>query len=360
MRFRGVEMSGYGRMVTRSHSEGTPANKTPKDLLTRAKKAGYDRAFVTAALLPDWWSPQCEKDPALVQDLEIRLARFLRVSMHDVRDPTAALTPPSYDNARLRRVAREGAARPTASIHAALSIARAVLRSLREPLPSLEKLPTEPREWHAQLVASGGARLETALDDLWRRGIPVIQVSTLPSPRFQGLACILEGRPVVVLAHEIDVPARLFSHLAHEAGHIAAGDCEEDAPVIDEDDEVNDSSKMERAADRYAAIVTLGTEPPPPPSANVMADFQRLARAAVERASDHGLDAASLAWYWASREREFAKGTLALKAIYKHLGGARVIRSRFDQHVDVDAASDSDRALLRCVKGEPDTHAAAR
>lgn len=345
-------------MVPRSLTEGATANKLPKDLLTRVRKAGYDRSFVSAAVLPDWWDSACEKDAALVPDLEIRLARFLRVPLQVVQDPTAKLMSPAYANARLRRVAKDGDAHPASTIHAALSIAGAVLRSMRRPLPPVKLPPVDANRWHKHLSAGATDLLEAAVADLWQRGIPVIHAEVLPNPRFQGLACVIEGRPVVVIGHDIELPARLFSHLAHEVGHIVAGDCAEDAPVVDESDETPDRSLMERNADKYAVVSALGKSPPEPPSGAARTDFRRLAQSASSEARAAGLDLGSLIWFWTTKTREFPVGMLALKAVYRHLGGSRIIRAKFDEYVDLSSASDTDRALLRCVKGDADRNAA--
>jgi hypothetical protein len=307
--------------------------------------------------LPDWWDSECEKDPTLVADLEIRLSRFLRVPLQVIQDPTAKLKSPVYANARLRRVAKEGAPHPDPTIHAALSVAGAVLRSLRRPLPPVELPPDDAGQWHQHLSQGAGGLLEAAVSDLWLRGIPVLHVDVLPNVRFQGLACILEGRPLVVLGHDIELPARLFSHLAHEVGHIVASDCAEGAPVIDESDETPDRSQMERNADRYSVTSALGESPPEPPSGTARTDFKRLAQAASTAARSSGLDIGSLIWFWTTKTREFPTGMLALKAVYRHLGGDRIIRAKFDENVDLSAASDTDRALLRCVKGDPDRNA---
>lgn len=333
-------------MVAQSLSKGTTANKLPKDLINRVRKAGYDRTFISAAVLPDWWDDSCERDSALVSDLEIRFSRFLRVPLQTIQDPAAKLQSPVYANAQLRRVAKEGAPHPNAAIHAALSVARSALRSLRQPLPSVELPPTDASRWHEHLAASGTGLLEAATADLWRRGIPVLHVEVLPPPRFQALACIIDARPVVVIGHDIDLPARLLSHLLHEVGHIVAGDCAEDAPVVDESDETPDRSKMERNADRYAVVAALGESPPEPPGGAARTDFRRLARAASMTARGSGLDLGSLIWFWTTKTREFVTGMLALKAAYRHLGGARVIRSKLDEHVDVSAASDTDTQAI--------------
>lgn len=309
-------------------------------------------------MLPDWWDVSCEKDAALVPDLEIRFARFFRIPLQEVQDPTAKLKSPAYANARLRRVAKEGSAHPDSTIHAALSIAAAALRSVRSPLPPVDLPPADAGLWHKHLSEGANGLLEAAVADLWRRGIPVLHVEVLPNPRFQGLACIIDGRPVVVLGHDIELPARLLSHLAHEVGHIVAGDCEENAPVVDESDETSDRTQMERNADRYAVVATLGESPPEPPSGAARTDFRRLAQAAALAARSSSIDLGSLIWFWTTKTREFPTGMLALKAVYRHLGGDRIIRAKFDEYVDLSAASDTDRALLRCVKGDPERNAA--
>lgn len=137
------------------------------------------------------------------------------------------------------------------------------------------------------------------------------------------------------------------------------GDCQEDAPVVDENDEAPDRSLMEREADRYALVVALGESPPEAPGAAHWTGFKQLATQAsvVGRAS--GLDAGALIWAWSVKTRRFAIGIQALKAAYKYLGGARTLRGQFDKYVDLAAASESDRALLRCVKGDPERNAPA-
>ena len=309
-------------------------------------------------MLPDWWEPDCEKDGSLLPDLEIRLARFLQVPLADIQGHKAKLVAPAYPNARLRRVAKLEDDQLGPSIHAGLSIAAATLRSLRAPLPAVATPPTDASIWHQELSSTNRPLLEAGTADLWRRGIPVIHVELMPSPRFQGLACIVQGRPVVLIGHDVDVPARLFSHLAHEVGHIVAGDCAEDAPVVDESDEATDRSTMERLADKYAIASALGESPPDLVSGAIRTDFKRLAQHAAGVGRERGLDVGSLIWSWTTKTKEFAVGVQALKAAYRHLGGARTIRAQLDEFVDTSSASESDRALLRCVKGDPDRHAA--
>ena len=200
------------------------------------------------------------------------------------------------------------------------------------------------------------AKLTDLLRDLWSRGIPVIQLETLPRPLFQGMAWIAGERPVVVVGHRLDEPARLAFVIAHEVGHIVNGDCAADAPVIDEEEEVTDDHESERRADEYAIGVLTGGTPVPSLSA---ADFKDLATKALQVEKKHHVDAAAVIWSWARRTGDYALATMASRALYRNKGGKRAIRAAFDQSVDLDAASETDRALLRCVAGDPENDAAA-
>jgi hypothetical protein len=180
----------------------------------------------------------------------------------------------------------------------------------------------------------------------------VVPVDILPSPNFQAIVGIVENRPVILLGHHLDAPGRVAFILAHEAGHIAACDCAPSQPVVDETDDVVDNSDIELRADRYAMRVLVGADHPPPIDENL--DFKQLAKQSIEQERLTGTEASLIIFAWANRTREYAKATMAAKALYRGSGARRLLREQFDCHVDLDAASDSDRALLRCVYGDPD------
>lgn len=334
---------------------GAPEKRTTKDLLRRLSRAGFARDFVREAVLPDWWDEECATEPSLLPEIEIRVARFLDLPLSVVRDPSRKLGPPSYPNARLRKVSNIQADRLGPAIHAALRVAAAALRNPRGELAPMNPPPGNPSAWRSLLAkANGTIDLSSVVADLWKRGIPVIQVKLLPSPRFQGLASIVEGRPVILLGHDIDAPGRLLLLATHEAGHIVHGDCVAGAPIVDEDDEVVEIDEIERAADRYASMVALGEAAPMAPKVE---DHKMLATRAAETSRERASDVGALLWSWAIQSRDFARAEMALRALYKHLGGRRTLRRLFDQHVDVSAASETDLELLRCVHGDAERNA---
>lgn len=331
------------------------ARNTFANLVRRLSQAGFKKDFVSRVLLPDWWDESCDRDPNLLPDVEIRIARFLGLPLASVRDVATALRPQVAPGAQLRRVRDLDRDRLGPAIHTAMQVAGAVVRSWQEPAPNPAIPPPDGLAWRGEVGAAGAAvKLDRILSDLWRRGIPVVPVEGLPSPSFQGLACIVEGRPAIVISHRHDEPGRLAFFVAHEAGHIAAGDCAVDQPVVDEEEEVVDDSDIERAADRYATRLLVGDDLAPQVEAE---NFKDLAKRASRIERETGADASAVIFAWAARTREYAIATLAVSALYRGSGARRQLRQQLENHIDFDAASETDRALLRCVYGEPERDA---
>ena len=325
-------------------------------LMRRLSQAGFKMEFVRPAILPDWWEETFAQDPNLLRDIEIRVARFLGLPLSTVRDSGTPLAPPSYSGAQLRRVRDIELDRLAPSIHSAIQIAAAVARSLRDTLPARVLTPPDGLSWRGQIKRVRSAvTLDDVLTDLWLRGIPVVPLDLLPAPSFQGISCIVEGRPVILLGHKHDEPGRVAFFVAHLTGHIATGDCKPGQPVVDDEEEIIDDSDMERMADRYASHVLVGDDSAPLLDGE---NFKQLASRASELERTSGTDASNIIYAWASRTRDYARASMAVKALYRGSGARRLLRQHFERHVDIDAATETDRALLRCVYGERERDAA--
>ncbi len=303
-------------------------------------------------ILPDWWDERCADDPRLMQDVEIRVARFLGVSMSAVADPRLALEPPRYPGAQLRRVRDTDRTRLAPAMHAAIRTAAAVVRSLRDTVPAAHHPPREGLAWRDQVVGTRTApSLETIARHLWERGIPVVPLDVLPAPSFQGMACIVDDRPVILLGHRHDEPGRVAFVIAHEAGHIAEGDCTAGRPIVDEEPEIADDGEIERRADQYATHVLVGDVDTPQLDGAGSIHFKDLARRASEIERTKGADAGLLIFSWAHRTGEYATAAMAVKALYRSTGARKQLHRLLNRYVDFTAASETDRALLLCAHG---------
>lgn len=324
--------------------------------MRRLASAGFKKDFIRAAILPEWWDESCSSDSALLPDLEIRLARFFRIPISTIQDPAASIVPPSYAGAHLRRVRDLDRDRLAPAIHAAIQIASATVRSLRAPRPPVIP-PNDGVAWRDFLgIQDRAVQLEDLAGDLWGRGIPVIPVEFLPVPNFQGMACIIQDRPVIVLGQKYDDPGHVAFLIAHETGHIANLDCSPGCLVVDEDYDVLDDADIEQKADRFGVAALAGRNQIPTISAS---DFRGIAQEAFGFEQSLGVDAGFLIWSWARETRDFKSATMAIKALYRASGARRLLREHFDRHVDLDGANESDRAILRCVFGDPEANEAA-
>ena len=306
-------------MRRHSTSERRRSNRSVKTLMRRLSRAGFKKDFVQRAILPDWWSAECDEDPRLVQDAEFHAARFLRCSLSDLA-AARTLTSPQYPEAQLRRTGGTSRDRDRLrpAIHAAMRIAEAVVRNL-QGVPAPRSLPESGLDWRREIVDGQTApTLETIATQLWRRGIPVVPVDLLPARSFQGMACIVDDRPVILLGQKYDAPGRVAFFVAHEAGHIAAGDCTS-GPVVDGEDET-DLDDIELRADDYAGRVLVG-QARADYSANI--GYRDLAERAVGDERNYGADASFLIFSWARQTGDYKTATWALKALYRHEGARR-------------------------------------
>lgn len=207
-------------------------------------------------------------------------------------------------------------------------------------------------DWRNGIKRSGVAiTLDDLLSDLWGRGIPVVSVDVLPSPHFQGLACVVENRPVILLGYKNDEPGRVAFVVAHEAGHIAAGDCGPQQPVVDEEDEIADDTEIERNADLFATRLLIGSDKIPDIDGE---NFRQLAQIAWAEEKRTGADASAVIFAWARKTGSYSNASMAVKALYRASGARSYIRKHFSNHVDLESATESDRSLLRCVLGGSD------
>lgn len=297
--------------------------------------------------MPEWWNDACGTQSELMPDVEIRIARFLGRSLANVKNPDFPLTPTIYKNAHLRRVRFIAEDRLAPAIHSALKIGAAVVRNLRNPEPFQGAIPKAPLTWrHEILKSQTKVTLDILLEDLWGRGIPVVPIEVLPAPNFQGMACIIEDRPIILLGQRHDEPSHVAFIIAHEAGHIAAADCAPGQPVVDEVGEVEDNADMELDADNFAKLVLLGSDGFP---AIKDGNYKKIAEQADQIEQDTGADAGLIIFNWARQTRDYATAYMAVKALYVSFGARRKLRRHFDHHVNLDAAGETDRDLLRCV-----------
>lgn len=284
------------------------------------------------------------------------MARFLSLPIAQIANPEANLVLPAV-NCRLR--AGHSSAPADAAQYAGISIARAVARNLRD-VPEYQPLPTDPLKLRAELLdgapAGSAITLNRLVTSLWARGIAVVQAEELPTGKFRGMACMPDGRPVIVLGFNDPWQPKGLVNIAHEVGHIAEGHVTPDCPMIDESGDDAGTEEEERAADLYGSMLISGTRPggidlfklhyrhePSKVSIRV------LKQNALKLGKELGVDAALLCHFFACKHKNWPVATMAIKDITLNQTVKDVLAPLVDTHVDIEDASESDERLLMCL-----------
>ena len=311
------------------------ATRSFHSLVERLERAGFDRAFTDNTILPDWWDETCENDPDLLPDFEFRTARFLNLPLQTIQDPAGLLV-------QLRPPTTNWDVSP-ASIHTGIQIAQAVIRNMRDHTPAVLP-PRNGRAWHATLRPWPGepVELHNIVGDLWKRHIPVVPVTSLPKPDFQTLGCVIQGRPLVMMSDLIADRWDAAVHTAHQMAHIIAGDCANDKVVTHRDSPDRNSPSETRANAFAREVIAGGTDKvmlPPDPSSNPRDPVSRF------QLKD-----------WAVIPVSPFPGDVTFLDLTTDIPKTRAIPpaqltlfNAFIQNVDLDAASETDTNLLRCV-----------
>ena len=319
---------------------------TVKSLFTRLAKGGLKKGFLKGAILPEWWDKSCEDDESLLPDLEIRVARFLKLPVETVRNPTCDLAVPPYVGARLRRLGETHQEKLRPAVHTAIQIARAVVRNLKPQVGAVRLPSANALQLYQQLANGKAVQLEALVEAVWGFGIPIVPFEGLPTPGFQGMACLAEKRPVILLGYKHDEPGRTAHVIAHELGHLALGDCNEENPVIDQDFDEGDSDQVEQKAEAYANQLLVGDQDVPKLRSN---NFKVLAKEAWDLEQKKGVSASRILFEWAKTSSDYKTATLALKALNQASGAKRIVLNQFNQMLDLKDLSETDQLLLKCI-----------
>jgi Zn-dependent peptidase ImmA (M78 family) len=189
--------------------------------------------------------------------------------------------------------------------------------------------------------------LETLLDHCWSVGIPVLHVAQFPrgARKMDGLAAIVNGRPVVALCRNSKYSAWLLFILAHELGHIARGHLQVNGVLLDEKVEATDRDHEEQEANQYAIELLTG-------DSNIRFTAQswlaadRLAPAARSVGQSTKVDPGVVTLNYAWGAKFYPVAMKALAAIEPAADAPGVVRAKMQQHLDWERLPEDSREFL--------------
>jgi len=258
---------GLGRLGILEEDQTIGYRVSVRDLRERLKQRGFDWPFVRSFVLPEWWEDEMADVEANRALAEAYIAQQLGFRVEELRSRHTPLTLPPLAEVRFKRTKNQVDDKVRASAIVALRAAKVVVRSVSGRVPPFSEKYQDAREIRdAILRRSEYVDLESLLAFCWESGIAVIQLAHTPagSKRFDGMAAIVEGRPVIVLASGRDGAPWLAFYVAHELGHVMLRHVRSDTgPLVDGTlASATGAGTHERDADRFACEVLTGAPKP--------------------------------------------------------------------------------------------------
>lgn len=228
-----------------------------KRLFSRLRRAGYSSAFLNSAL-PDWWEPDVESEPGLLDELKVDLARRLGLSISALLNADD-IRPQLPMGVKFKRAQRIGTEVDEPFVAYCTTLARTIAASMFET-SRLPDADSQKERFH--ILEASNAKwisLNALLRHCWEElNIPVVSVRNIPT-NVRGLDAVtfnINQRYIILTAKETKPHAWLAFIIAHELGHIALGHIGDEEVIADHPvigvEATGEGDNEEELANRYA------------------------------------------------------------------------------------------------------------
>jgi len=307
-------------------------------LKRRLAESGFPPGYVKKAM-PEWWSNGLwETDSGFAQGAII-LSRKLGLDLESIHEPCATIclqtgTSPKF---KLRKSSKESELAIAQAV--SLGAARTAVGCARGEYKGIPQSASDIRAELIERRDHQSVALGNLLDYCWERGVPVLHVSCFPrgGKKPDGMAAMVEGRPVLIISRKQKFAAWQVFILAHELGHICRGHVSENSTLVDESISVEDrdSNDEEEQANRFAKELLLGggdLNYSSPRRLNAV----DLADAAIRRGRESGSDPGVIALNYAYNQDFIPVGMKALGLLEPEADAVSLINEKMLQHLDRD------------------------
>jgi len=333
-----------------------------KDLYKRLGDAGFKPPWVRSNVLPDWWEDGMASNPAMRQQAEIILSRFLGVPPGDLASREKPISVDRAHNVKFKQLkggekAKLGPAFTTIRRAAEVAL-RCLTDDVREPV--LRNNP--PHSLRKSILGEADyVSFKSLLDSCWDLGVPVLRVRDLPpgsGKLVDGAAMNCGGRPVIIVTTHRTSAGFLAWILGHEMGHVALKHLDE-GPILDAHlmrPNTSGDDPAEDEANRFAARLVFGDDAFEP-STSYWPTGDQLARLARAYGAKGRIDPSVVVTAWARTMSEehntslWGVATNALKKLGADFTEGSTIRDRMRRHLDSSKVSESDAHFLAQVSG---------
>lgn len=313
-------------------------------LYRRLGEAGVERSYVQDVILPHWWDDSLALGPTAFDQALGYVARSLGYNPSDLRQD-ASLTPPAPT---VKYKLRQGVSDGDVATSASLALRAAVLAS-RAATKEAKMLPTTGIEVREAILGAGKKHvtLEDLLDFGWSLGIVILHVARFPKKKMDGLAAVVDGRPVIVVSRRDTSKARLLFVLAHEIGHLIKRHVTDGARIDDEVD-TEGGDQIEEEANGVAFEILTGSAKPRFRLTAGRIYPSTIVEYATALGEQHKVHPATIALHWAwNRQANWGVTTSALRKLEGSHDVSEEFHKREHANLDFDRLTEDDGDFLR-------------
>lgn len=334
------------------------ASLSAKIIYDNLKIFGITRAQVRA-LLPNWWSPDIEKQPDGLAELCILISRRLSLDLNALMGGDIV-----RKSSAVSLAYKHSAGVTPQSLQGATSIALSLAAAVAAAMPGTDIHPPKSASSfakNARQLGNGIVSLESLIKSCWASGIPVVPMPNLPVGlrKMDGAVIKVGERPVILISKKKSSRAWLAFIVAHEIGHIGCGHLENNGSIIDVslqeqttlESELN-GDQQEREADQFAlnllggkAVEDLVSSWP------TWASPVDLAVKAREAHRTLGVETGHLILRYAFITKRWPESMMALRFLSEDTDAEMIMRKLLQENLDFGAISDDLSDLVGKITG---------
>ncbi|MEY2911638.1 MAG: hypothetical protein RLZZ184_947 [Cyanobacteriota bacterium] len=319
-------------------------------LYARLSKMGFPPTFIQEKALPEWWNSDLEKNPVAVMEAAGYISKRLGLDIASVFNPNVPIKFKKVNSPKFKKRQNTDEQSLLVAQGLATRIAEMAGYASKSPFKGVIADASEIRR--IILKNNPWVDLDSLVNFCWSCGIPVIHFSDFPrnTPKMDGMAAHLNGRPIIVITSGQKFSARLVFVIAHELGHIACGHVQ-DGVLVDQDISKEIQDDEEKEANQFAEKLLFGETTY---SWELQSSAIDLASTASELGHqdriDPGVVALNYAWQ-KSEKSDWRIGTGALKIIEPKANASAKINKFLSDNLDWEELDSDSEEYLRLVTG---------
>jgi hypothetical protein len=318
------------------------------DLYARLAALGFDREFVRAVVLPEWWEDSLAEVPANRALAEDAIARHLGMPVAALSHSSAPLSRPSLAHVKFKRYKNKA----DETVAPAILVAQRAAKIIVESMPALPTFDIGRAADVRSIILRKHryVTLPSLVEFCWDHGIVVLHLAKAPhkSKLFDGLAMFCGDHPVLILGSRRDSPSWLAFHLAHELCHVLRQHVTPGSPPLADADLMSTSTdQQENETDRAACEVLTGMPNPTVPNFKLTAP--RLAIAVAQSGPDRGIDPGVLALIYGKSNDRWGVAQNALKYLSLDSGARDIINAALIRRLNPEDLSESSERFLAVI-----------